>query len=35
MIQLQQGALWPIFVIIGYLFLVGWWILFIIESMAE
>jgi hypothetical protein len=27
--QLQQGALWSVFTIIGYLFLLGWWLLFV------
>ena len=26
--QLQQGATWSVFVMIGYVFLVFWWILF-------
>jgi hypothetical protein len=30
--HLQQGAIWPIFVIIGYLFLLVWWALFIFKK---
>lgn len=30
--QLQQGAIWSIFVIIGYLFLLVWWILFLFKK---
>lgn len=33
--QLQQGAIWSIFVIIGYLFLLVWWFLFFFKSKNE
>ncbi|SDZ84741.1 hypothetical protein SAMN05421743_101406 [Thalassobacillus cyri] len=29
--QLQQGAVWSIFVWIGYFFLLGWWSLFLFK----
>ncbi|CDQ20035.1 hypothetical protein [Halobacillus karajensis] len=29
--QLQHGAFWSIFVIIGYFFLLGWWGLFLFK----
>ena len=33
--QLQQGAMWSIFTIIGYLFLLVWWILFLIKNRTK
>jgi hypothetical protein len=33
--QLQQGAIWSVFVIIGYLFLVVWWVLFLLKSKTK
>lgn len=30
--QLQQGAIWSIFTIVGYLFLLVWWALFPLKS---
>ncbi|MBD8069736.1 hypothetical protein [Bacillus sp. PS06] len=30
--QLQQGASWSVFTIIGYLFLLVWWVLFFYKS---
>ncbi|MFJ8260976.1 hypothetical protein ACIQ4I_03310 [Rummeliibacillus sp. NPDC094406] len=33
--QLQQGAIWSVFVIIGYLFLLVWWVLFLSKSKTE
>lgn len=30
--QLQQGAIWSFFVIIGYLFLLVWWALFLFKK---
>lgn len=33
--QLQQGAIWSIYAIIGYLFLVGWWVLFLLKSKTR
>lgn len=30
--QLQQGAIWSIFTIIGYIFLLVWWLLIIIKN---
>lgn len=33
--QLQQGAFWSIFTIVGYLFLVLWWILFLAKRRGE
>ncbi|WP_431803197.1 hypothetical protein [Halobacillus andaensis] len=29
--QLQQGAVWSIFTLIGYFFLLGWWGLFLLK----
>ncbi|WP_164669771.1 hypothetical protein [Virgibacillus doumboii] len=36
--QLQQGAIWSVFVVLGYLFLLLWWISFLLkvkEKMYE
>lgn len=33
--QLQQGAIWSIFIIIGYLFLLVWWFLFLFKSKIK
>jgi hypothetical protein len=33
--QLQQGAIWSIFTIIAYLFLLVWWILFLLKSKTN
>lgn len=33
--QLQQGAIWSIFTIIGYLFLLVWWVLFLLKSKTK
>ena len=30
--QFQQGAIWTVFVIIGYLYLIVWWVLFLLKS---
>lgn len=30
--DLKQGSIWAIFVTAGYLYLVGWWILFVIKK---
>lgn len=30
--QLQQGAIWSIFTILGYLFLLVWWVLFLLKN---
>ncbi|CAM4147759.1 hypothetical protein [Lederbergia lenta] len=30
--QLQQGAIWSIFTIVGYSFLLVWWFLFLFKS---
>ncbi|HEK9103981.1 TPA: hypothetical protein SUB30_005541, partial [Bacillus pseudomycoides] len=30
--NLQQGFIWSIFIIIGYLFLLVWWLLFLLNS---
>ncbi|MCL6574226.1 MAG: hypothetical protein K6T88_21525, partial [Bacillus sp. (in: Bacteria)] len=30
--QLQQGSIWSIYTIVGYSFLVGWWILFLLKN---
>ncbi|KHE68117.1 hypothetical protein [Halobacillus sp. BBL2006] len=30
--QLQQGAFWSIYVLIGYFFLLGWWGLFLFKA---
>ncbi|WLR42757.1 hypothetical protein LC087_00465 [Bacillus carboniphilus] len=32
--QLQQGAAWSIFVTIGYLFLLFWWLIFLFNIMG-
>ena len=32
--QLQQGAIWSVFVMVGYLFLIVWWGLFLFKSKA-
>lgn len=33
--QLQQGAIWSVFVMVGYLFLIIWWGLFLFKSKAK
>ncbi len=33
--QLQQGAIWSVFVMVGYLFLIVWWGLFLFKSKAK
>ncbi|WP_445492711.1 hypothetical protein [Niallia sp. 03133] len=33
--QFQQGAIWSVFTILGYLFLFVWWFLFILKSMNK
>ena len=33
--QLQQGAIWPVFIMVGYLFLIVWWGLFLFKSKAK
>ena len=33
--QLQQGAIWSVFVMVGYLFLIVWWSLFLFKSKAK
>lgn len=33
--QLQQGAIWSIYAIIGYLFLIVWWVLFLLHSKTK
>ncbi|MCR8859991.1 hypothetical protein NQ113_22645 [Bacillus pseudomycoides] len=33
--QLQQGAIWSIFMTIGYLFLLVWWIFFLLKSKNQ
>ncbi|MED4752539.1 hypothetical protein [Brevibacillus choshinensis] len=30
--QIQQGAIWSIFTVIGYLFLLVWWVLFLLKA---
>lgn len=30
--QLQQGAIWPVYTIVGYIFLIVWWIVFFIKN---
>ena len=32
--QFQQGAIWSVFVIIGYLFLLVWWVLFFFRNQV-
>ncbi|MDF2680940.1 MAG: rane protein [Brevibacillus sp.] len=33
--QLQQGAIWSLFTIIGYLFLLAWWVLFLFKIKTK
>lgn len=33
--QLQQGAIWSVFVMVGYLFLIVWWGLFLFKSKTK
>ena len=33
--QLQQGAIWSVFIMVGYLFLIVWWGLFLFKSKAK
>lgn len=33
--NLQQGFIWSIFIIIGYLFLLVWWLLFLLNSKTK
>ncbi|MGX6444865.1 hypothetical protein ACWM35_16765 [Neobacillus sp. K501] len=33
--QLQQGAIWSMFTIIGYLYLLVWWVLFLLKSKTK
>ena len=33
--QLQQGAIWSVFIMVGYLFLIIWWGLFLFKSKAK
>lgn len=33
--QLQQGEMWTVFTIAGYLFLFVWWVLFLLNSKAK
>jgi hypothetical protein len=33
--QLQKGAIWPVFTIIGYVFLFVWWGLFLLNSKTK
>lgn len=30
--QLQQGAIWSIYTIIGFLFLIVWWVIFLFKN---
>ncbi|WHY75266.1 hypothetical protein QNH20_14015 [Neobacillus sp. WH10] len=31
--QLQQGAFWSIFIIIGVLYILFWWVIFLLKNM--
>lgn len=33
--QLQQGAIWSVFCVIGYLFLLIWWVLFFLKNKTK
>ncbi len=33
--QLQQGATWSIFTIVGYLYLLFWWVLFLLKRKTR
>lgn len=33
--QLQQGTLWSIYTIIGYIFIVVWWVLFLVKGREK
>ena len=33
--EFQQGAIWSVFVMVGYLFLIVWWGLFLFKSKAK
>ncbi|OPA78718.1 MULTISPECIES: hypothetical protein [Paenibacillus] len=34
-IQLQQGAIWSIYIILGNLFLLLWWVLFLLKIKSK
>jgi hypothetical protein len=34
-IHLQQGSIWAIYTIVGYLFLLVWWVLFLFKNKTK